>query len=121
MDKGRNIFDLEERTAKFAEKIIELCKNIKITVITEPIVKQLIRAGTSVGANYCEANNASSRKDFKNKIFICKKETRETRYWIRVLKRSINYSHDEILPLEKESHELNLIFQKIITSLEKNK
>lgn len=66
-------FDLEERTARFSERIIELCKQCPKNTVTIPIVDQLLRCGTSIGANYCEANGASSRKDFKNKIFICKK------------------------------------------------
>jgi len=78
-------YDLEERTAKFGEKIIRLCKTIKQDVITKPIINQIIRSGTSIGANYCEANGASSKKDFKNKIFIAKKETQETKHWLRML------------------------------------
>ena len=62
----------------FAENIINLCKKAQKNAITLPIISQLIRSGTSIGANYCEANGASSRKDFKNKIFICKKESKET-------------------------------------------
>ena len=78
-------YDLEERTTVFSEKIIELCKKISKNTITIPIIDQLIRSGTSIGANYTEANGASSRKDFKNKIYICKKEAMETKYWLRLL------------------------------------
>ena len=78
-------YDLEERTAVFAERIIELCKKCPKNMVTIPIIDQLIRCGTSIGANYCEANGASSKKDFKNKIFICKKESKETKYWLRLL------------------------------------
>jgi len=67
-------YDLEERTAKFGEDIIKYCKSIKQDTITKSIISQLIRSGTSVGANYMEANGASSKKDFRNKIYICKKE-----------------------------------------------
>ena len=67
-------YDLEERTAKFGENIIIFCRGIKQDVITKPIINQIIRSCTSVGANYCEANGASSKKDFKNKIYICKKD-----------------------------------------------
>ena len=77
MIKDSNKFDLEERTAKFGEEIILFCKSLKQDVITRPLINQLIRSGTSIGANYCEANNASSKKDFRNKIFICKKEAQE--------------------------------------------
>lgn len=67
-------YDLEERTAKFGESIITLCKSIKANHITTPLISQLIRVGTSIGANYSEANGVSSRKGFKNKIHICKME-----------------------------------------------
>lgn len=66
-------YDLEERTAVFAENIIKLCKKTNHNSINMPIISQLIRSRTSIGANYMEANGASSKKDFKNKIFICKK------------------------------------------------
>lgn len=120
MNADKNKFDLEERTAKFAEDIVGLCRSIVLNDIIKPVVIQLIRSGTSVGANYCEANNASSSKDFKNKIFICKKEIRETRYWLRVLQKATDACSEKTKTLEQEAYELNLIFQKIITSLEKN-
>ena len=110
-------YDLEERTASFAEKIIELCKKIPKNVVTIPIINQLVKAGTSVGANYCEANGASSKKDFKNKIFICKKEAQETKHWLRMLTRCIPDKKNEIKKLWKECQELTLIFQKITTTL----
>ena len=67
-----NKYNLEERTAKFSESIIIFLKTIKKDVINTPLISQLIRSATSIGANYCEANGACSRKDFKNKISICK-------------------------------------------------
>jgi four helix bundle protein len=67
-------YDLEERTAKFSENVIDLIGGVGRTISNENILKQMIRSATSVGANYCEANNASSKKDFKNKIYICKKD-----------------------------------------------
>src|SRR4030067_626984 len=81
-------YDLEERTAQFSERIIELVKKTKKNVVTIPIINQLVKAGTSIGANYCEANGASSKKDFKNKIFICKKESKESQYWLRLLAKT---------------------------------
>ncbi|OGE82390.1 MAG: hypothetical protein A3B10_02845 [Candidatus Doudnabacteria bacterium RIFCSPLOWO2_01_FULL_44_21] len=65
-------YDSEERTAKFGENTIELCTSLEQTAISKPIINQLVRSGTSVGANYMEANGASSRKDFKNKIHLLK-------------------------------------------------
>ncbi len=106
-------YDLEERTASFAEKIIELCKKIPKNVVTIPIINQLVKAGTSVGANYCEANGASSKKDFKNKIFICKKEAKETKYWLRLLAKACPEFADECRLLWQEAQEFTLIFSKI--------
>lgn len=107
------MYNLEERTALFGERIIELCKKAPKTVITIPIVDQLIRAGTSVGANYCEANGASSKKDFKNKIFICKKEAKESQYWLRMMARAVDELKEECRELWQESKELAMIFSKI--------
>ena len=75
-------YDLEERTTKFSKELISLCKKCRLDTISKPIVSQLVRSGTSVGANYSEANGASSKKDFRSKIFICKKESKETMYWL---------------------------------------
>ena len=72
-EKSRS-YDLEERTGKFGENIIQFAEKIPKNVITLPLIAQLVRAGTSVGANYCEADDAESRKDFRHKIGICKKE-----------------------------------------------
>lgn len=69
-------FDLEERTAKFGEDIIRFAKDLLKNDITRPIVAQIVKCGTSVGANYCEADDAESKKDFRHKIGICKKESR---------------------------------------------
>lgn len=73
-------YNLEERTAKFGEKTIDFVKTLKQNPINSPLISQIVRSATSIGANYCEANNASSKKDFRNKIFICKKESSETKH-----------------------------------------
>ena len=78
MSKSKKDYDLEERTANFAENIIDFCKNIKRNGINRTIIIQLIKSGTSIGANYCEADGAESGKDFKHKIAISKKEAKET-------------------------------------------
>ena len=106
-------YDLEERTAKFAENVIDLCKKVPRTVVTNPIINQLVKAGTSIGANYQEANGASSKKDFKNKIFICKKEAKETKYWLRILAKAVEDLKNECKTLWQEAQELTLIFSKI--------
>jgi len=116
-----NKFDLEERTAKFSENIISFLKTLKKDIVNEPIIKQLIRSATSIGANYCEANNASSKNDFRNKIYICKKESNETKYWIRMVTNTNPELKEDARKLWKEAQELNLIFQKIVNSLNKAK
>jgi len=78
-------YDLAERTIVFAMNIVDFCRSISCDATTKPLVIQLIRSATSIGANYAEANAASSRKDFRNKIFICKKEARETSYWMDLI------------------------------------
>ena len=115
----KNKYDLEERTAKFAEVIIEFVKKIKKDHINLSIITQLIRSGTSVGANYCEANGASSKKDFRNKIYICKKEIQETKYWLRILSKANPEIKEMAKKIWKEAQELTLIFQKIVSSLKK--
>lgn len=116
-----NNYNLEERTAKLGEDIIEFCKTIKQDAITKPIISQLIRAGTSIGANYMEANAASSKQDFKNKIYICKKESQETKHWLRMIVRAVFEKREESRKLWQEAQELTLIFGKIISSLKKQK
>ena len=85
MTQFSNKYDLEERTAKFAEEIIKLVKSIKITPVNKRIIEQIVGSGGSIGANYCEANEAESKQDFKHKVGICKKETKETKHWLRLL------------------------------------
>jgi len=112
-----NNYNLEDRTAKFGEDIIDFCKSINQDAISKPLINQLIRSATSVGANYMEANGASSRQDFKNKIFICKKESQETKHWLRMITRSNPEKTEETRKLWQECQELTLIFGKIISSL----
>ena len=113
-------YNLEERTVCFGEEIVKLCKNIPQGVISKPIISQLVRSGTSVGANYMEANGASSYKDFRNKIFICKKEIQETKHWLRIMLSIAPDNKNNILILSKECQELILIFSKISSSIQKN-
>ncbi len=112
-------YDLEERTDRFGEEIIKFCKSIKQDVITKPIINQIIRSGTSPGANYMEANSASSKKDFKNKIHICKKEIQETKHWLRMISIAVLHKKEDARKLWKEAQELTLIFGKIVSKLKK--
>ena len=106
-------YDLEERTAIFAEEIIDICKKTTKSIITNPIIDQLVRSGTSIGANYCEANGSSSKKDFKNRILICKREAKETKYWLRILGKTYEEVKEDSKKLWQEAQELTLIFSKI--------
>lgn len=114
--KSKANYDLEERTAKFAENVIALVKKIKITPVNMRIISQLVGAAGSIGANYCEATEAESRKDFVHKIGICKKEIKETRHWLRLLVSVNSEKEKEIKILWKEAQELLLIFSKISRS-----
>src|SRR3989344_4725146 len=111
-------YDLEERTARFSEEIIGYLKQVKRDDINKNIIVQLTRAATSIGANYCEANASSSKKDFRNKIFICKKEANETKYWIKILARHHQELKEKIRTFWREAHECHLIFQKITKTLD---
>lgn len=105
-------YNLEQRTVDFGKRVALLCRQVEQKKITEPLANQLIRSATSVGANYFEANGASSKKDFKNKIHICKKEAKETCYWLAIIEEFCNLK-EEVKSLQKEAHELLLIFSKI--------
>jgi len=119
-DKIKKKFDLEERTAKFGEDIIRFAKKIPENSVTKPLIIQLVKAGTSVGANYCEADDAESRKDFNHKIGICKKEAREAKYWLRMIVIAVPELKEEARRLWQEAKELNLIFNAIIRSSKNN-
>jgi four helix bundle protein len=106
-------YDLEERCAKFGEEVILFCKTVKFDGITKSLVSQLVRSATSVGANYMEANQASSKKDFQNKIRISQKEANESKHWLRMISVADPERKNECRKLWKESHELTLIFAKI--------
>jgi four helix bundle protein len=113
-DKVRK-FDLEERTAKFGENIIIFAGVIQKNPITLPIISQLMRSGTSVGANYCEADCAETKKDFEHKLGICKKESKETKHWLRMVATAMPELKDEARKYWKEANELNLIFSAIVS------
>lgn len=106
-------YDLEERVEKFGEDVISFLKTITLTIINKPIINQLVKSATSVGANYMEANQASSKKDFANKIRISQKEANESKHWFRMLARANPEKSDECRKFWQEAHELVLIFAKI--------
>jgi len=107
-------YDLEERTAKFGEDIIEFAKKVPKNIVAIPLIGQLVRAGTSVGSNYCEADCAESKKDFEHKLGICKKEAKETKHWLRMIAKTVSELKIEARKLWQEANELNLIFTAIV-------
>ncbi len=107
-------YDLEERTAKFGEAIIDLAKKIPINQVTRSMVDQIVRSGTSVGANYCEADDASTKKEFRQKIGYCRKESRETKHWLRMIVKAEPEFREKAKPLWQEAKELHLIFVAIL-------
>lgn len=110
-------YDLRDRTLNFSKEVINYTKSFNISIYNRNIIEQLLRSSTSIGANYSEAIGGSSKKDFRNKIYICKKEAQETRYWLELLKEDGN---EELSSLLKESQELILIFNKISFSCNKD-
>ena len=116
LEKSKRKYDLEERTAKFTEDVIDFVKILPRDSRFAGPVSQLVNATSSVGANYCEADDAQSKKDFCHKIAICKKESRESKYWLRVIAKIFPESQTAARVLWKEAQELNLIFASIINN-----
>lgn len=115
MTQSTSNFDLEERTLRFSGEFIVFLKRCPQNPITIPLINQCLRAGTSIGANYREANGGSSKRDFFNKIYICKKEAKETLYWLELLGKTLEEptAKQKCRVLWSETKELVLIFGKI--------
>ena len=107
------VYELEERTARFGEAVIDFAKTISQGPTTSRIITQLVGAGTSVGANYVEADDAVSKKEFLKCIGTCKKEARETKYFLRMAVRAVPELKREARKRWMEARELHLIFSKI--------
>jgi four helix bundle protein len=111
--EAKHPFDLEERTAKFGEAIVRFSKKIPRNPTNNRLIDQLVGCGTSVGANYCEANERVSKKDFRNTVGRCVKEAKETRYFLRLIAASEPELVGEARDLYREVKELHLIFAAI--------
>src|SRR4051812_42606073 len=111
--KGRHPFDLEERTARFGEAVIRFCKTIPRDPANDRLINQLVGCGTSMGANYCEANEGVSKKDFRNVIGRCVKEAKETKFFLRMIAASEPKLAEQARDLFREAKELHLIFASI--------
>lgn len=120
MTNAQKKFDLEERTARFGENIIDFVGKIPKNEITRPLITQVVKSGTSVGANYCEADCAESKRDFEHKLGICKKEAKETKHWLRMIVKTASHLKDEARKLWQEANELQLIFISIVKKSRKN-
>ena len=107
-------YDLEERSAKFGEDIVEFVKSLEKNGINKPLISQVVRSGTSIGANYCEADGAESKKDFRHKIALCKKECKETKHWFRMIAKANPNQTEQARKLWREAQELTLIFSSIL-------
>lgn len=108
-------YDLEQRMLCFSADSVRHCAQLKQPILRS-IVTRLVRSATSIGANYTEANNVSSKSDFRNKVFIAKKEASETRYWLQLL-HELGDKTKERQKLEQECQELIMILQKIVNTL----
>jgi len=113
------VIDLEKRTLDFSLEIIRFCKTIKLNVYNRSQIEQVLRSGTSIGANYREAQGAISKKDFNLKIHICRKESNETKYWLILIKETQVAGSEKIDELIQECQELILIFSKITATIRK--
>ena len=101
---------MEERTARFGEAVIAFTKKVPVNDVTRSLITQLVRAATSIGANYAEADDCDSKKDFRFKIGLCRREARETKHWVRMVVASEPQLRDDARLIWQEAKELNLIF-----------
>jgi hypothetical protein len=114
--ESKRVYDLEERTARFGEAVIDFAKTMPQNPVTNRIITQLVGAGTSVGANYVEADDAVSRPRKPSglkSIGTCRKEARETKHFLRMAVRALPELKPQARTLWIEAKELHLIFSKI--------
>jgi len=109
----KHAFDLEERTLTFAKGVLHLCQAVKLDVLNRDIISQVIRASSSVGANYREANDTASKKDFAHRIRITLREAKEAHYWLQLLEETSSVANGRLIPLLDEALELRKIFSTI--------
>lgn len=111
-------YDLEERIFILSKKVLTLCRTLPENTISRPLISQLVRSATSIGANYMEANGSVSKKDFINKICIARKEAKETLYWVRLLAFIFVGKTNEFQLMSQETQELVFIFSSIIKKIQ---
>ena len=108
------VYDLEERTARFGEEVIRFAKSIPRNPVNNRLIDQLVGAGTSVGANYCEADDGYSLKEFQHKIGLCQKEAKETKFFLRMVATAEPTLKVAARLQWQEAKELHLIFCSIL-------
>jgi len=115
LESSNKKYDLEERTAAFAERIRDFCLKLPKNIANTEYIQQLLRAGSSPGANYIEANETIGDKDFKMKIKTCRRESKESRYWLRLVVTDKTVEmENERKSLLQEAKEFVLIFTAIL-------
>lgn len=108
------LFDLEERTTKFAKAVIKVCKLLPRNPMNDRLVGQVVGASGSVGANYREANDALGKKDFIQRLKIARREAKEAHHWLELISEANTSKESEIKPLIKKAEELKKILSAII-------
>jgi four helix bundle protein len=116
IQKSKPVYDLEERTFQFAKDVRLFVKTLPKTIANTEDSRQVVKASGSVGANYREANEALSKKDFAMRIKICRKESKESAYWLRLINETNTLKNaDEAERLRQEANELKKIFSSILS------
>jgi len=113
-------YDLESRTLEFSRRIIRMCRALPYNVVNKRLIDQIVRSGTSIGANYREANETETDKDFLFRARICRKEAKETIYWFQLIIEANPDFTKRIDPLFQENFELLKIVATIIKNYKKN-
>lgn len=112
---NKKVYNLEERTFIFAKRVCEFCKKLPKNFSNLEYIKQVIRASGSIGANYIEANESLGKKDFKMRVKICRKEAKETAYWLRlIVETNEEKFKEEGLSLFQEATEIKKIFSSMV-------
>jgi four helix bundle protein len=107
---------LEERTCQFSKKVTQFCRKLTLSISNSEYSRQVIRSSASIGANYIEANESLGKADFMMRLKICRKEAKETAYWLRlIIETNFSDCEPEGKMLQAEAIELKKIFSSIIT------
>lgn len=110
---------LAERTIAFSKDVLRFCRGVQVTPSSRPMIGQLTKSATSIGANYAEACNAPSKIDFRHKVYIAKKEAAETEYWLELFADMPEYT-EQALALKQECHYILMTLQKTINTVQKS-